>query len=70
MIIFPRFGKFFAGNTNFNAPIIKLLQKVQILPNELCNEKYSPDTLLLQSFFTANFAIKTITIDIEVFLSD
>ena len=49
MIIFQRFEKCLAGNTNLRALIIELLQKVQILTDELCDQKYDPIILLFQS---------------------
>ena len=57
-------------NTNFSALIIELSQKVQILANELHDQKYSPNILLFQSIlllFTVNFLIKTLTTDIKAF---
>ena len=43
MIIFPRFGKYLVRNTSSSAVITELLQKVQILKNELRRQKYSPN---------------------------
>ena len=68
MIIFSRFGKYLAGNTNLSVLIIELLQKVQILTNELRDQNflqiYFYSNLLL---FTVNLAIKTLTTDIKAF---
>ena len=44
-----------------NAITIKLLQKVPILPNELCDQKYSPIIFLFQSnSFYSEFGYKNI----------
>ena len=68
MIIFSRFGKYLAENTNLSVLIIELLQKVQILTNELRDQNflqiYFYSNLLL---FTVNLAIKTLTTDIKAF---
>ena len=50
-----------------SALIIQLLQKVQILTNELDGQKYSPNILLFQFFFAVNFLIETLTADIKAF---
>ena len=42
MIIFPRFGKYLARNTDFSALITELLQRVQILPNNFAIKNILP----------------------------
>ena len=68
MIIFSRFGKCLAGNTNLSVLIIEFLQKKQILINELRDQNilqiYFYSNLLL---FTVNLAIKTLATDIKAF---
>ena len=44
MIIFPRFGKYLARNTDFSALITELLQRVQILPNNFAIKNILPFT--------------------------